>query len=65
MLVFPPLKSCYDLFETQAIDYLLSAGQEEDAEAFIEKKGLKYVFPALMGKVSISRFSRYRTMETP
>ena len=34
----------------KAIDYLLTNGTVADAEALIEKKGLKYVFPALLGK---------------
>ena len=39
----------------KAIDYLLSNGTTADKEGFIEKKGLKYLFPALFGKVGIDR----------
>ena len=35
----------------QAMDYLLAHLDRTDAESFIDKKGLKYLFPALLGKV--------------
>ena len=55
MLVFLPLKQ-YHIHTVifQALDYLLSNGETQDAESFIDKKGLKYVFPALLGKVGCS-----------
>lgn len=37
----------------QALDYLLANGDSHDCENFIDKKGLKYVFPALLGKVGL------------
>ena len=37
--------------ESQAVDYLLGMRDPQDAEAFIDKKGLKYLFPALLGEV--------------
>ena len=37
--------------ESQAVDYLLGMKDPQDAEAFIDKKGLKYLFPALLGEV--------------
>ena len=33
------------------MDYLLGMREPQDAEAFIDKKGLKYLFPALLGEV--------------
>ena len=33
------------------MDYLLGMKDPQDAEAFIDKKGLKYLFPALLGEV--------------
>lgn len=33
------------------MDYLLGMKEPQDAEAFIDKKGLKYLFPALLGEV--------------
>lgn len=36
----------------QALDYFLGNKEKEDSESFIDKKGLKYLFPALLGKVS-------------
>lgn len=36
---------------SQALDYLLGHLELQDAQSFIDKKGLKYVFPALLGKV--------------
>ena len=33
------------------MDYLLGMKDPQDAEAFINKKGLKYLFPALLGEV--------------
>ena len=35
------------------MDYLLGLKEAKDAEEFIDKKGLKYVFPALVGEVSL------------
>lgn len=40
--------------EDQAIDYLLGMKETKDAEEFIDKKGLKYVFPALVGEVELA-----------
>ncbi|KAK8820429.1 hypothetical protein WA577_006492 [Blastocystis sp. JDR] len=34
----------------KAVDYLLGMKDPQDAEAFIDKKGLKYLFPALLGE---------------
>ena len=33
------------------MDYLLGMREPQDAEAFIDEKGLKYLFPALLGEV--------------
>ena len=33
------------------MDYLLGMKDPQDAEGFIDKKGLKYLFPALLGGV--------------
>lgn len=33
------------------MDYLLGMKETQDAEAFIDKKGLKYLFPALLVEV--------------
>ena len=35
----------------KAVDYLVSCGVDSDVIDFIDKKGLKYLFPALLGKV--------------
>lgn len=52
MLVYLPLKYTHSHTSFhQALDYLLANGVSQDAESFIDKKGLKYVFPALLGKV--------------
>ena len=39
------------------MDYLLGMKETQDAEAFIDKKGLKYLFPALLGEVGMRRWS--------
>ena len=39
--------------DAKAMDYLLGLKEAKDAEDFIDKKGLKYVFPALVGEVEL------------
>ncbi|KAK8805154.1 hypothetical protein WA588_000097, partial [Blastocystis sp. NMH] len=51
LLIIPVRKRSYARVAAfKAIDYLLSNGDSADAEAFVEKKGLKFIFTALMGK---------------
>ena len=54
LLIIPVRKRSYARVAAfKAIDYLLSNGDSADAEAFVEKKGLKFIFTALMGKVRL------------
>lgn len=54
LLIIPVRKRSYARVAAfKAIDYLLSNGDSADAEAFVEKKGLKFIFTALMGKVGM------------
>ena len=39
--------------DAKAMDYLLWMKDAKDAEEFIDKKGLKYVFPALVEEVAL------------
>ena len=54
LLIIPVRKRSYARVAAfKAIDYLLSNGDSADAETFVEKKGLKFIFTALMGKVGM------------
>ena len=51
LLIIPVRKRSYARVAAfKAIDYLLSNGDSADAEAFVEKKGLKFIFTALMAE---------------
>lgn len=41
----------------KAIDYLVSSGGDEESEEVIDKGGLKYLFPGLVGKVDMRKKS--------
>ena len=54
LLLIPIRKHKYSRIGAwKAIDYLLSSGGDGDSEDLISKGGLKYIFPSLMGTVTI------------